>query len=105
MPQLNVLILAVESDKPLNSYRANVLHPLMGMPMINHVFRAALDLEPNKVVVASSYEPDRVGRSMAELASRLSTQGIGINSELIFSACNREPGGPEDQLHSLLTPL
>jgi bifunctional UDP-N-acetylglucosamine pyrophosphorylase / glucosamine-1-phosphate N-acetyltransferase len=105
MPDLNVLILAVESDRSLNSYRVKVLHPLMGMPMINHVFRTTLDLEPDKVMVASGYESDRVRRSIVELATRLTAQGIGIDSQLVFAASNQEPGGLKEQLHSLLTPL
>jgi bifunctional UDP-N-acetylglucosamine pyrophosphorylase / glucosamine-1-phosphate N-acetyltransferase len=105
MPHLNVLILAVESERSLNSYRAKLLHPLIGMPMISHVFRAALALEPDKIIVVSGYESDRVRRSIVELATRLTAQGIGINSELLFAACNPEPGGLEEQLHSLLPPL
>jgi bifunctional UDP-N-acetylglucosamine pyrophosphorylase/glucosamine-1-phosphate N-acetyltransferase len=75
------------------------------MPMINHVFRTALDLEPDKVVVASGYESDRICRSMVELATRLTAQGIGNDSQLVFAACSQEHGSLETQLHSLLTPL
>jgi bifunctional UDP-N-acetylglucosamine pyrophosphorylase/glucosamine-1-phosphate N-acetyltransferase len=77
----------------------------MGMPMINHVFRTALDLEPDKVVVASGYESDRIRRSMVELATRLTAQGIGNDSQLVFAASSQEHGSLETQLHYLLTPV
>jgi bifunctional UDP-N-acetylglucosamine pyrophosphorylase/glucosamine-1-phosphate N-acetyltransferase len=77
----------------------------MGMPMINHVFRTALDLKPGKVLVASGYDSDRVRKSIVELATRPAAQAIDMDSQVMFAARDQEPGGLEEQVRSLLRHL
>ncbi|PYS88548.1 MAG: UDP-N-acetylglucosamine diphosphorylase/glucosamine-1-phosphate N-acetyltransferase [Acidobacteria bacterium] len=57
---LNVLILAAGLGTRMKSDLAKVLHRLDGRPLIEHVFRTALSLNPKKVFIVVGHQADDV---------------------------------------------
>ncbi|MCX7338199.1 MAG: bifunctional UDP-N-acetylglucosamine diphosphorylase/glucosamine-1-phosphate N-acetyltransferase GlmU [Alphaproteobacteria bacterium] len=51
---LSVIILAAGQSKRMKSSLSKVLHPLGGLPMIQHVFNAVLGLDPRQVIAVIS---------------------------------------------------
>jgi bifunctional UDP-N-acetylglucosamine pyrophosphorylase / glucosamine-1-phosphate N-acetyltransferase len=67
--QLSVVILAAGQGKRMNSDLPKVLQPLAGRPLLEHVVRAALSLEPANVYVV-------YGHGGAEVQAALSQQPV-----------------------------
>ncbi|OYQ33642.1 UDP-N-acetylglucosamine diphosphorylase/glucosamine-1-phosphate N-acetyltransferase [Niveispirillum lacus] len=67
MPQrpLACIILAAGKGTRMKSDLPKVLHPLGGMPMVNHVIRAAESLSPEKIVVVVGPGMDNVAAAVA----------------------------------------
>ena len=56
------MILAAGQGTRMKSERPKVLHEAVGRPLLDHVIRAALPLEPEGVVVVIGHEAERVRR-------------------------------------------
>ena len=70
MPGLHIVLLAAGKGTRMKSAIPKVLHAACGLPLIEHVLRAAAPLSPETVVVVVGHEAELV---MARLASRSST--------------------------------
>jgi len=70
MPGLHIVLLAAGKGTRMKSAIPKVLHAACGLPLIEHVLRAAAPLSPETVVVVVGHEADLV---TARLASRSST--------------------------------
>ncbi len=57
---LQVLILAAGQGTRMKSSKAKVLHSVAGYPLISHVYRTALSLRPERVVVVVGHQADEV---------------------------------------------
>lgn len=72
MNQLHVLILAAGLGTRMKSRRVKVLHHLAGAPLIDHVIRTAVSLDPQSITVVVGHQAGEVERAVREEASRLS---------------------------------
>ena len=70
MPGLHIVLLAAGKGTRMKSAIPKVLHAACGLPLIEHVLRAAAPLSPETVVVVVGHEAELV---TARLASRSST--------------------------------
>jgi len=70
MPGLHIVLLAAGKGTRMKSAIPKVLHAACGMPLIEHVLRAAAPLSPETVVVVVGHEAELV---RTRLASRSST--------------------------------
>ncbi|HAF70038.1 MAG: Bifunctional protein GlmU [Acetothermia bacterium 64_32] len=86
MKPLDVVILASGKDARMCSRIPKVLHPLAGLPLLEHVLRTALSLSPGAVVVVVGQGADQV---------RAAFQGRG----LVFV----DQGGPPNTAQGLLS--
>ncbi|MBW1709148.1 MAG: NTP transferase domain-containing protein [Deltaproteobacteria bacterium] len=57
---LSVLVLAAGKGTRMKSDLAKVLHPMLGQPMLAHVLKAVRALKPERLVVVTGYQADRV---------------------------------------------
>ncbi|MDR2876512.1 MAG: bifunctional UDP-N-acetylglucosamine diphosphorylase/glucosamine-1-phosphate N-acetyltransferase GlmU [Chromatiales bacterium] len=57
---LNVIILAAGAGKRMRSALPKVLHPLAGRPLVEHVFRAAHALAPDRIHVVHGHGGDQL---------------------------------------------
>lgn len=79
MSRLAVIVLAAGAGTRMNSQRPKVLHPVAGAPMVYHVFRAAMSLVPQQIVVVVGHAADQVKAALgsepryAEQAKQLGT--------------------------------
>jgi len=78
MQNLTVLILAAGKGTRLKSTLPKVLHLLAGKPLIEHVVRAALPLNPSATCVVVGYEGGRVQAAI----SHLSLQSVAQEPQL-----------------------
>ena len=76
---LGVIILAAGQGSRMKSALPKVLHPVCGVPMAEHVIRAARSLKPAKIVVVVGYEAERVreGLAAADVAFVEQTEMLG----------------------------
>jgi bifunctional UDP-N-acetylglucosamine pyrophosphorylase / glucosamine-1-phosphate N-acetyltransferase len=81
---LDVLILAAGLGTRMKSGRAKVLHQIGGLPLITHVARTALSLEPRKIYVI-------VGHQAAEVEAAVKDE-IGGRAEFVMQAEQRGTG-------------
>lgn len=61
---LDILILAAGLGTRMRSQTAKVLHKLGGRPLINHVCKTALTLDPRKVCVVVGHQADMVSKAI-----------------------------------------
>ena len=61
---VNVVILAGGQGKRMNSALPKVLHPISSKPMLEHVIAAALELQPDKLVVVYGHGGEQVQLAM-----------------------------------------
>ncbi|NOX45141.1 MAG: UDP-N-acetylglucosamine diphosphorylase/glucosamine-1-phosphate N-acetyltransferase [Caldiserica bacterium] len=62
---LDVVILAAGKGTRMRSRRPKVLHPILGLPLLEYVLRTARALSPRRVVVVISHGADEVRRAFA----------------------------------------
>jgi bifunctional UDP-N-acetylglucosamine pyrophosphorylase/glucosamine-1-phosphate N-acetyltransferase len=65
---LAVVVLAAGQGTRMRSSRPKVLHEIAGLPMVGHVLRAALALEPTRIAVVVRHERDAVAAAVLEHA-------------------------------------
>lgn len=73
--QLDVLVMAAGLGTRMKSDRAKVLHELDGRPLIEHVCRAALELNPRKIYVVVGHQAAEVE---AAVRKRLGDEAFGF---------------------------
>ncbi len=57
---LDVVVLAAGKGTRMRSRRPKVLHPLVGLPLLEHVLRTAFSLSPRQVIVVVGHGADEV---------------------------------------------
>ena len=70
---LNVLIMAAGLGTRMKSKRAKVLHELGGSPLIAHVVRAALALNPRSIITIVGHQAEEVERAALAEAGELAS--------------------------------
>ncbi|MFT5447541.1 MAG: bifunctional UDP-N-acetylglucosamine pyrophosphorylase/glucosamine-1-phosphate N-acetyltransferase [Gammaproteobacteria bacterium] len=68
MSELHVIILAAGQGTRMRSTRPKVLHCIAGEPMLKHVVRAALQLQPQRIHVVYGHGGSVVREQLADLA-------------------------------------
>ena len=76
---LSVVVLAAGKGARMRSSRPKVLHEVAGLPMIEHVLRAAAPLRPNRTVVV-------IGPDMDEVAEAVAPHEVAVQSEPLGTA-------------------
>lgn len=61
---LNILVMAAGLGTRMKSHKAKVLHKLLGQPLINHVYRTALDLSPKRIVMVVGHQAEDVEQTL-----------------------------------------
>ena len=107
MSSLNVLIMAGGLGTRMKSDLAKVLHKLSGTPLINHVYRAAVDLSPERVIPVIGHQASEVEKAVMAFADKLRLRNIGTDTRLDFviQAEQKGTGHAVMQAVDLLTPL
>lgn len=72
---LDVVILAAGKGTRMRSRRPKVLHPLAGLPLLEHVLRTALSLSPRRVAVVVGHGADEVRAAFSERGVLFVDQG------------------------------
>jgi bifunctional UDP-N-acetylglucosamine pyrophosphorylase/glucosamine-1-phosphate N-acetyltransferase len=72
---LDVVILAAGTGARMRSRCPKVLHPLAGLPLLEHVLRTAFSLSPRRIVVVVGYGGDEVRAAFAERGVAFVDQG------------------------------
>ncbi|MCR4391864.1 MAG: NTP transferase domain-containing protein [Candidatus Acetothermia bacterium] len=72
---LDVVVLAAGKGTRMRSRRPKVLHPLAGLPLLEHVLRAAFSLCPRRVVVVVGHGADEVREAFSARGVRFVDQG------------------------------
>ncbi|HXG92674.1 MAG TPA: bifunctional UDP-N-acetylglucosamine diphosphorylase/glucosamine-1-phosphate N-acetyltransferase GlmU [Blastocatellia bacterium] len=80
----DVMILAAGLGTRMKSKRAKVLHEIMGLPLIAHVVRAALELAPGAIFTVVGHQAEEVERAVRDAAARLAERGAA-RPELRFA--------------------
>ena len=65
----HVIILAAGRGARMRSARPKVLHPLAGLPLVEHVVRAAESLRPARIALVVGHQAERVEAALARRAS------------------------------------
>ena len=68
----------------MKSDLAKVLHKLSGSPLINHVYRAAVDLSPECVIPVIGHQANEVEKVVVAFADKLRAHNIGTDTRLDF---------------------
>ncbi len=68
---LSTLILAAGEGTRMRSATPKVLHPIAGMPLVEHAVRAAAGLTPDHLVVVIGHGRELVSEHLARLAERI----------------------------------
>lgn len=95
-PELAVVILAAGQGTRMKSKRAKVLHPIAGLPMINHITRAAEALKPKKIVVVLAPGMEEVAAAIAPHPVAIQTKPLGTADAV--KAALSELGGFKGQV-------
>src|SRR5690242_12919055 len=69
MPGLHIVLLAAGKGTRMRSALPKVLHPACGVPLIEHVLRAADPLGPESVVAIVGHEAEQVRTRLAHRGS------------------------------------
>ena len=69
--QTNVIVLAAGKGTRMRSNRAKVLHCIGGLPMISHVLKASLALQPSSVGVVLGHQADAIENHIGDIDSRI----------------------------------
>ncbi len=72
---LDVVVLAAGKGTRMKSSLPKVLHPLCGIPLVEHVVRTALGLHPHQVVVVVGYGADQVRAALQHYPVSFVDQG------------------------------
>ncbi len=73
---LDVLILAAGLGTRMKSARAKVLHELDGRPLIEHVCRTALELQPRKIYVVVGHQAAEVEQAVLKVVNEESVEFV-----------------------------
>jgi bifunctional UDP-N-acetylglucosamine pyrophosphorylase/glucosamine-1-phosphate N-acetyltransferase len=73
---LDVLILAAGLGTRMKSGKAKVLHELDGRPLIEHVCRTALDLQPRKIYVVVGHQAAEVEQAVRKVVNEKSVEFV-----------------------------
>jgi bifunctional UDP-N-acetylglucosamine pyrophosphorylase/glucosamine-1-phosphate N-acetyltransferase len=65
MSDIHIVILAAGKGTRMRSELAKVLHPVAGVPMIDHVLRTAAQLAPRSITVVVGHRADTLKRALA----------------------------------------
>lgn len=76
-PELAVVILAAGQGTRMKSKLAKVLHPIAGLPMIQHIIKAAEGLKPQKIVTVLAPGMEAVAAVVAPHATAIQKQPKG----------------------------
>ncbi len=97
MKNLHALIMAAGKGTRMVSDRAKVLHSLCGVPMLQLIYRAAVALEPESVLVVIGYDAERVRMSLEGCPARfiLQRQQLGTGHAVMVARdeLSKYPGG------------
>lgn len=78
---LNILVMAAGLGTRMKSQKAKVLHRLVGQPLINHVYQAALGLAPKRIVFVVGHQASDVEGTLKHFHSKLSKKAEQSNSQ------------------------
>jgi bifunctional UDP-N-acetylglucosamine pyrophosphorylase/glucosamine-1-phosphate N-acetyltransferase len=76
----------------MKSDLAKVLHKLSGTPLINHVYRAAVDLSPETVIPVIGHQACEVEKAVTSFADKLRSHNIGTNTKVDFVLQSEQKG-------------
>ena len=65
MSDIHIVVLAAGKGTRMKSERAKVLHPVAGVPMIEHVLRTAAQLAPRSITVVVGHRADALKSALA----------------------------------------
>ena len=82
-----IVILAAGLGTRMKSGLAKALHPLAGLPLIQHVLNAASGVEPEKIVLVLGHQADQVKNALGNSRSRSCYRR---NSSEQAMPCNRQ---------------
>ena len=66
MPDIHVVVLAAGKGTRMKSERPKMLHPAAGLPLIDHVLRAATSLSPASVIVVVGHQADQLKATLGK---------------------------------------
>jgi len=66
MQDLHIVVLAAGKGTRMRSALPKVLHPAAGLPLIDHVLRAAASLSPSSIIVVVGHEAERLKEGLRE---------------------------------------
>ncbi len=64
-PELHVAILAAGKGTRMKTLRPKLLHPLAGLPLVQHALRTARALRPSTITLVVGYQADRLKAALA----------------------------------------
>lgn len=112
---LDVVVLAAGKGTRMRSRRPKVLHPLAGLPLLEHVLRTAFALSPRRVVVVLGHGAEEVREAFAERGVGFVDQGEprgtghavlsaqpAVSAQTFFVLPGDVPLVPTDALQALL---
>src|SRR6478672_11803719 len=76
---VEVLVMAAGLGTRMKSNRAKVLHQLGGLPLITHVIRTALSLDPKSIVVVVGHQASEVEEVVREEIGELAAVALQAN--------------------------
>ncbi|HLG13849.1 MAG TPA: bifunctional UDP-N-acetylglucosamine diphosphorylase/glucosamine-1-phosphate N-acetyltransferase GlmU [Blastocatellia bacterium] len=80
----DVMILGAGLGTRMKSRRAKVLHELAGLPLISHVVRAAVEVEPETIFVVVGHQAEEVERAVRQDVELISNREGSRTPELHF---------------------
>ncbi len=88
----DILILAAGLGTRMKSRRAKVLHGLAGRPLIAHVIKSALALNPQAIITVVGHQAAEVERAVRHESARLVENGASAQPELHFAMQTEQRG-------------
>lgn len=79
---MEVVILAAGKGTRMNSSSPKVLHEIGGRPMLSHVIRSALELEPDKIHIVVGYGADQVATKIEDEFSDVPVNWVTQSQQL-----------------------
>jgi bifunctional UDP-N-acetylglucosamine pyrophosphorylase/glucosamine-1-phosphate N-acetyltransferase len=95
---LSVVILAAGKGKRMQSAWPKVMHPVAGLPMINHVLRSAAALQPQQIVVVIGPEMPTVQQAVLPWPSVIQSEQLGTGHAVQIGISKLPLDKPQDIL-------
>lgn len=95
---LSVIILAAGKGKRMQSALPKVMHPVAGLPMINHVLKSAAKLEPQQIVVVMGQEMPTVQQAVQPWPSVIQSEQLGTGHAVQIGISKLSLHNPQDIL-------